>query len=221
MSNLAGTLLGKIDLFPGKKRVLSNNAQIYFRDLNGGKILLGELDNFTFKNRDEIIIKKPAGFLHELVVGYKPGGWDLEFSGGKVDWKLMRYMVRQANITQFKDDGSEEPKLDTIKKTKMIPASLDIEYTVYHYGGTIEQWIFTDVRLFNFQGVVNGDMVEIVESMKGFAPKCVPGGQYFAIDEALGGATAALGSLLGASVPDPKRMPDYLIDQYYQNFLNF
>ena len=68
--------------------------------------------------------------------------------------------------------------------------------------------------------MVNGDMVEIVESFKGFAPKCIPGGQYFAVDEALGGATAALGSLMGVAVPDPARMPDYLIDQYYQNQLN-
>lgn len=213
MPGLAGTLISAINLTPGKERILSNRVRIFFRDLlSGNKILLGELDNFSFKQRDNIKIRKPAGFYHEVMTQYEPGGWDLEFSGGKVDWRLMRLMVRQSQVTAFNNAAGIVTEL--AHKSKNFAPLIDIEYTVYHFSGSIEQYIFGQCILYNFDGIVNGDMAEVTENFKGFCPVVYKGGAWFAIDEALSGITNAAAALVGGHPLDNTALADSLIDNY-------
>jgi hypothetical protein len=136
----------------GEARVNGSNAQLIIASQSLLlPIPLGEIDSFEAESQTSIIKTRPVGFTNErATLNY--GGWDLSFSGGKVDWARAHfYWLQDMRIRNGK-----------------LPPSLCIWQTIEHYNGSQEQYIYKNVVLFGLKFTASG-VEEVQESMSGFA----------------------------------------------------
>lgn len=179
----------------GQKRLLSDRTRIFVK--SEGKIVrVGEFDTFSVTHRDSVRTFKPVGETREIAI-LQEAGYDLSFSGGKVDWNLARLLHKQElfyntrkpgegkGIASTFGDFSVLPQNDIHYKVSHVAPKFEVEHTIFHYNGSIETYIYEDVTLYGYQIDVNGDLEQIRESVKGHSPRKTRSGSTFIVEEAL------------------------------------
>lgn len=136
----------------GKARALSSSATITVKDpIIGVEIKIGEVDKFSAKSTSSIIKSRPIGTALETTQ-YKYGGYDLSFSGGKIDWELANLLHAQ----------------DTIARSIGECPKFTVEQRIVFYDGHVETYLYNNVILSGYGVDINsGD--EIQESFSGYA----------------------------------------------------
>lgn len=135
----------------GKARIVGNNAII---SIHSQALLtpipLGEIDSFKAKSLTTVNKSRPIGFQNTRAT-LQYGGYDLSFEIGKVDWALGHYYWLQDRTLR----GGE------------LPPELFINETIYHYDGTIENYVYNGVTLFDFD--ISRAIDDCNERIQGFA----------------------------------------------------
>jgi len=136
----------------GKARIHGTNVHLYFMpQVPLAAFELGEVDDFKAKSRTKIIHSRPIGSVIEGAT-LQYGGWDLTFEMGKVDWKLCHMYYLQ----------------DLELRGNIVPPKYSIFEEIQHYDGSIEQFIYRDVTLFNLD--ISRPSQESKETIQGFSP---------------------------------------------------
>lgn len=176
----------------GQKRILSDRVRIFVKS-EGKHVKVGEFDSFSVTDKEAVRIFKPVGSTREISL-ITPGGHDLAFSGGKVDWTLARLMHRQELMTNAHkiEDVIAAPivgynifDLTYIEKAVNIAPKFEVEHTITHYNGNIESFIYEDTMLFGYSIEQSADLGVVTESVKGFSPRKTRNGITFINDELL------------------------------------
>jgi hypothetical protein len=196
---------------PGQKRILSDRTTISVKS-NGKVIRIGDLDNFTVSSRDSIRVFRPVGETREYAQ-YESRGYDISFSGGKVDWQLARLLHKQEFLFNNRKAGQQDIPIElfletnNLKDMRFINPVFEIEHTVNHYNGNIESWVYEEVTLYGYSLTVDGDLEQLKESAKGFSPTRSRGGGSLYIDESLpfGAASVVDRIILDALKADDNR----------------
>lgn len=170
---------------PASRRILSDCVRIAVLDINGNNVNIGEFDSFSATHKDTLRTFRPVGELAELSL-VTQGGWELSFSGGKIDWKLAR-LVGQHESYANPDHGGEVPVSPNIFLYKIanIAPLYSVEHTTMYYDGSQDTWIYEDVTLYNYSTNVDGDLAEVKESIKGYAARRKPSNETFILDDIL------------------------------------
>jgi hypothetical protein len=104
-------------------------------------------------------------------------GWDIQWSGGKVDWALA-YMVFAQEQALAGNDDSNFPggsnTFDDLSSLYKAPV-FEISSTIKHYDGSIENYIYRDVQILTFGQEVSGENGQITESITAFSTRRVIG----------------------------------------------
>jgi hypothetical protein len=136
----------------GKARILASNATVKVKDpFTGFNIKIGEVDKFGVKANTELIKSRSIGNGLETTQ-LKYSGYDLTFSGGKVDWELARLMHSQ----------------DHLLNTTGLNPYFSVENTITYYDGTVETYVFNNVLIFGYDMNIESEN-EITESFSGYA----------------------------------------------------
>lgn len=137
-----------------KARVLGQSALIKVRDPGTGlDIKIGEVDKFTAKSTSSLVKSRPIGTsLQTPHLQY--GGWELSFSGGKIDWNLANTIHAQDVLLRSAGD---------------YPA-FNVESTIRHSDGSNETYLYVGVLIFGYEETMNTGE-EIGETFNGFSPE--------------------------------------------------
>lgn len=165
--NIGKSLFSK----PGEKRILSDHVRISVKDQRNHLVRVGEFDSFDATKQDSVRKFKPVGETYEIGLLHE-GGWELTFSGGKVDWNLARLMSLQEAYMNDKSDNQRPFSLnpDAFNVRNITPL-YNVEHTTVYYDGSTDTYVYEDVILHNFSTKVSNDLAEVNESVKGFAPR--------------------------------------------------
>jgi hypothetical protein len=166
-----------------KKRILTSRAKIKLTVPNfglggvgGDEIEIGEVDQFNASINFEVVKQfRPYGHT-KLKTITRPAGWNINMSGGKIDWKLsyLVYMNERfllgnnsnkssvSSITSFGKGESE-----AIGNQLLFVA----EQTITYYDGTVERYKYKDLVLLNYGLEMAYNNVEIPESLSAFSPE--------------------------------------------------
>ena len=137
-----------------KARVLGCNAVIEVKDpVLGFNIKVGEIDNFSVSATSSLIKSRPIGSAIETIQ-YKYGGYELSFSGGKVDWELANLLHAQDLLAR---SIGECPVFNVVS-------------TITHFDGTKETYLYNNVIIHGYEESMQSDS-QITESFKGYSPQ--------------------------------------------------
>lgn len=158
-----------------KPRVLSSSAElILVSSANQSEISIGEVDHFTFKKAFKQIKRwKPYGNKTEQIL-IEDQGWDIDFSGGKVDWNLAYlFYANEVALGGNFGDVSTNPKNPTAEDFGSLYNTplFEILRTVKHYDGSIEQFRFKDVALLDYEEQGSENAAVISEKMSAWSPR--------------------------------------------------
>lgn len=136
-----------------KARVYGSNAQIFVKHpVLQTDIQIGEVDSFSARQKTNLITSRPIGKSMEkgnLIYG----GWELDFRGGKIDWKLADTIHNQ----------------DMMLRMFGYFPTFTITQKIIHYDGTIEEYNYPDTIIYGYEIGMDGAMNELGESFKGFS----------------------------------------------------
>ena len=200
---------------PGQKRLLSDRVRIFVK--SEGKIIrVGELDSFSATKRDNIRTFRPCGETREIAQ-LEDRGWDLSFSGGKVDWNLARLLHKQELLFNSRKPsegaigapsflGIGLPGMGTIdNKIVHIEPKFDVEHSIIHFNGSMESYIYEDVVLYNYSIDIGSDLEPIKETFKGHSPRKTRAGSTFIVDELITPGAASVVDGLISSILENER----------------
>jgi hypothetical protein len=139
-------------------RILGSSVVLQVYGPNG-PVPFAELDQFTAKNSEELKKFRPLGQVQphgQLVYN----GYDLSFKGAKVndDWD----QIAAANDLALLS-GQAAPRYRIVEQTTW-------------FSGNVEQWVYDNVLLYNFNTDSASSGEEIKRDISGFAPTRTNGG---------------------------------------------
>lgn len=141
----------------GQGRLLGSSCKITFALGGDPPITLMEVDKFSAKANDDVKESRPLGTTKmQYQVDHK--GFDLSFSGGKVNPKAANLLQAQTEHILDKSDGMQglSPELTVIQ-------------TLRYAGGRTEQYRYEGVTLYGYNFDAGGSGEEITESFEGKA----------------------------------------------------
>lgn len=137
----------------GKARVHGQHAQLIILSQSLlTPIFLGELDSFDAKSRTSLIMSRPIGYINEKAT-HKYGGWDLSFSGGKVNWELAHFYWLHDNKLRQGD----------------LPPNFAVWEVINHFNGAVEHYLYKNVSIAGLD-LSRKAGEELTESFEAFAP---------------------------------------------------
>lgn len=174
------------DMSLPKPRVLSSSSTLKLLAPNFGnpqfiqedpEFEIGEIDSFTAYKQFRIIKRwKPFGSKYEKLL-VEDTGWELSFTGGKVDWKLA-YLFYLNELALRGLNNANTPSADnTLESAGSLynKPLFAIYHTIYHYDGTEETYIYKDITILEYGLETSPDNTEIPERMSAFSPYRVVG----------------------------------------------